>query len=807
PGGVQLVGGESRCAGELELEHQGEWRPVGGYSLWTLKAAGVACRELDCGSAVSVGDREESSERGRPVWEIRPDCVESGSALRECAAASDLFPSFLNLTCSDSVRLLGGTGLCSGRLEVNSDPSDPSWSSVCEADFDQQDAQVVCRQLGCGAPSVLQGALYGEGEAPMGTKEFQCGGHESALLDCSSASERSTCSPGTAVSLTCSEPGVQLVGGESRCAGALEVKHQGEWRPVGGYPPWTLKTAGVACRELDCGSAVSVGRREESSERPAWRIRPDCVQSGSALRECAASRSSLSFLNLTCSDSVRLLGGTGLCSGRLEVNSDPSDPSWSSVCEADFDQQDAQVVCRQLGCGAPSVLQGALYGEGEAPMGTKEFQCGGHESALLDCSSASERSTCSPGTAVSLTCSEPGVQLVGGESRCAGALEVKHQGEWRPVGGYPPWTLKTAGVACRELDCGSAVSVGRREESSERPAWRIRPDCVQSGSALRECAASRSSLSFLNLTCSDSVRLLGGTGLCSGRLEVNSDPSDPSWSSVCEADFDQQDAQVVCRQLGCGAPSVLQGALYGEGEAPMGTKEFQCGGHESALLDCSSASERSTCSPGTAVSLTCSEPGVQLVGGESRCAGALEVKHQGEWRPVGGYPPWTLKTAGVACRELDCGSAVSVGERKESSERPAWRIRPDCVQSGSALRECAASDSSLSFLNLTCSDSVRLLGGTGLCSGRLEVNSDPSDPSWSSVCEADFDQQDAQVVCRQLGCGAPSVLQGALYGEGEAPMGTKEFQCGGHESALLDCSSASERSTCSPGTAVSLTCS
>ncbi|XP_033935522.2 scavenger receptor cysteine-rich type 1 protein M130-like, partial [Pseudochaenichthys georgianus] len=298
-------------------------------------------------------------------------------------------------------------------------------------------------------------------------------------------------------------------------------------------------------------------------------------------------------------------------------------------------------------------------------MGTKEFQCGGHESALLDCSSASERSTCSPGTAVSLTCSEPGVQLVGGESRCAGELEVEHQGEWRPVEGYF-WTLKAAGVACRELDCGSAVSVGEREESSGRSVWRIRPDCVESGSALRECAGPHSSSSSLTLTCSDSVQLLGGTGLCSGRLEVNSDPSDPSWSSVCEADFDQQDAQVVCRQLGCGAPSVLQGALYGEGEAPMGTKEFQCVGHESALLDCSSASERSTCSPGTAVSLTCSEPGVQLVGGESRCAGELEVEHQGEWRPVEGYSPWTLKAAGVACRELDCGSAVSVGEREES---------------------------------------------------------------------------------------------------------------------------------------------
>ncbi|KAI9541816.1 hypothetical protein NQZ68_027186 [Dissostichus eleginoides] len=207
----------------------------------------------------------------------------------------------------DSVRLLGGTGLCSGRLEVNSNPSNPSWSSVCEADFDQQDAQVVCRQLGCGAPSVLQGALYGEGEAPMWTKEFQCGGHESALLDCSSASERNTCSPGTAVSLTCSEPGgVKLVGGESRCAGDLEVEHQGEWRPVDGYYSfWTLKAAAVACRELDCGSAVSVGRRKESSERSVWRISSLCVESGSPLRECAAaSYSSLHFLTLTCSDKL-----------------------------------------------------------------------------------------------------------------------------------------------------------------------------------------------------------------------------------------------------------------------------------------------------------------------------------------------------------------------------------------------------------------------------------------------------------------------------------------------------------------------
>ncbi|XP_038595529.1 CD5 antigen-like, partial [Micropterus salmoides] len=84
---------------------------------------------------------------------------------------------------------------------------------------------------------------------------------------------------------------------------------------------------------------------------------------------------------------------------------------------------------------------------------------------------------------------------------------------------------------------------------------------------------------------------------------------------------------------------------------------------------------------------TSTEPDdVRLVGGASRCAGTLELKHQGDWRPVS-YSDRNLETAAGVCRELDCGSAVSVGQRKESSDRPVWRIRSDCVQSGSALRE------------------------------------------------------------------------------------------------------------------------
>ncbi|XP_053197802.1 scavenger receptor cysteine-rich type 1 protein M130-like [Scomber japonicus] len=789
----RLVGGASRCAGTLEVKH-GEWRPMIDFG-WTLKEADVICRYLDCGSAVSTRSRNEDTHRS--IWWISPDCLHPGAALRDCVSPASA--SFIvELTCSDSVRLVDGTSLCSGRLEVK---SEQSWSSVCEADFDQQDAEVVCRELDCGAPSVLQGALYGEVEAPMWTKEFQCGGHESALLDCRrSDSARRTCSPGKAVGLTCSPEPVRLVGGASRCEGTLEVK-RGVWRPVD-YSGWTLKEAAFSCRDLDCGSVVATrSSRNKASRISVWRIRFNCLQSGSELRDCVSSSSgsSSSMVELTCSDSVRLVDGTSLCSGRLEVK---SEQSWSSVCEADFDQQDAEVVCRELDCGAPSVLQGALYGEVEAPMWTKEFQCGGHESALLDCRrSDSARRTCSPGKAVGLTCSPEPVRLVGGASRCAGTLEVK-RGEWRPVD-YSGWTLKEADVICRYLDCGSAVATRSRKLDSRRSVWLISFNCLHSGSEVRDCVSSSdSSYSIVELTCSDSVRLVNGTSLCSGRLEVK---SEQSWSSVCEADFDQQDAEVVCRELGCGAPSVLQGALYGEVEAPIWTKEFQCGGYESALLDCRrSDSARRTCSPGKAVGLTCSaSDSVRLVNGTSLCSGRLEVKH-GEWRPVNDYD-WTLKDADVICRYLDCGSAVSTESIYEDSRRSVWWIGYLCLHSGSEVRDCVSSGSSASIVELTCSDSVRLVDGTSLCSGRLEVK---SEQSWSSVCEADFDQQDAEVVCRELGCGAPSVLQRALYGEVEAPMWAKEFQCGGHESALLDCRrSDSARRTCSPGKAVGLTCS
>ncbi|XP_059187689.1 scavenger receptor cysteine-rich type 1 protein M130-like [Centropristis striata] len=139
----------------------------------------------------------------------------------------------------------------------------------------------------------------------------------------------------------------------------------------------------------------------------------------------------------------------------------------------------------------------------------------------------------------------------------------------------------------------------------------------------------------------------------------------------------------------------------------MRTKEFQCGGDESSLLDCrSSGSDRNTCSP---VGLTCSDPeNIRLVGEASRCAGTLEVKSQGDWRPVDDWDSeWDMTSAAAVCTQLHCGSAVSTEINRDFPDRLVWWITASCVQSAAALSECVMMtdyDESYVGLDLICSD-------------------------------------------------------------------------------------------------------
>ena len=78
--------------------------------------------------------------------------------------------------------MVGGEDGCSGRVEVW---HRGSWGTVCDDSWDMRDAEVACRQLGCGpAVSALHEAVFGMGMGPIWLEQVECQGTEPSLQDC-----------------------------------------------------------------------------------------------------------------------------------------------------------------------------------------------------------------------------------------------------------------------------------------------------------------------------------------------------------------------------------------------------------------------------------------------------------------------------------------------------------------------------------------------------------------------------------------------------------------------------------------------
>ena len=80
---------------------------------------------------------------------------------------------------------------------------------------------------------------------------------------------------------------------------------------------------------------------------------------------------------------VRLVDGSGRCDGRVEVK---YQNQWGTVCRVSWDEKDAAVVCKQLGCGSViSAARSKRFVLGSGPIWMDEVHCRGTESALSDC--------------------------------------------------------------------------------------------------------------------------------------------------------------------------------------------------------------------------------------------------------------------------------------------------------------------------------------------------------------------------------------------------------------------------------------
>uniref|UniRef100_A0A8D2LII5 Soluble scavenger receptor cysteine-rich domain-containing protein SSC5D n=1 Tax=Varanus komodoensis TaxID=61221 RepID=A0A8D2LII5_VARKO len=766
---------------------------------WHLRDdAHVACRELSCGNASKALGGAHFGQGSGPIWMEGVNCTGEEAFLRDCPQGpwgqhSCDHSQDASVECSGRnlwVRLVNGRSRCSGRIEVF---------------HNQENAQVVCRELACGgALAAHQKAHFGIRKGPIWLPDVICEGTEAFLKQCPTNHQETHCYHNNAAGVVCSgNVSVRLASSSSRCAGRVEVFHNNEWGTICNTG-WDLQDAQVVCQELGCGNVsriVGAAKYGEGSG-PIWLHSVNCTGGEAALSECAKgpqAQQSCShsqdasvdctgescgeknvskllkftqifggnvymlwglqvaqwFKLLCCWAGLSLVNGRSRCSGRVEVL---RSQQWGTACDDGWDMIIARVVCRQLGCGEALSAPGkAHFGRGHGPIWLVGVTCDGTEDDLNHCPvNTWSGHKCYHSEDAGVVCSE--LRLVNGSSRCAGQIEVLHDHQWGTICDSG-WDLHDAHVVCRELNCGNALQAfgaawfvnctGSEATLSECPktSWGEHR-CDHRQDAGVECSGNLSQ--FHTLLYPTEIRLVNGSSPCSGRIEVF---HDGQWGTVCDDSWDRKEAQVLCRQLGCGEVlSAPKDSYFGRGLGPIWLDDLNCTWLEDSISKCPRKPwGQHDCSHYQDAGIVCSGNELGL----------------------------------VVCRELGCGNASKALETPWFPERssPIWLESVNCTGREASLRDCPKKLTSP--FRVSGPTHVRLMDGPNRCSGRVEVF---GDQQWEALCDLTWSLDNAQVLCRQLGCGiVSSNAVGVHFGKGHTWISKRCFSCWGTEDFLFDC--------------------
>ncbi|NWI12651.1 SRCRM protein, partial [Crypturellus soui] len=404
----RLAGRSLRCAGRVEVKHEGRWGTVCSYG-WDTKGAAVVCRQLGCGSPVEIYWNAEFGRGPDPIWLSAVSCQGTEKDLSECSHeewgkhfCGHGWDSGVICSSKESARfrLVNGSTVCSGRVQIE---VEGTWGALCDSGWDISDAHVLCHQLNCGfAESIPAGGHFGRGAGPVWRDTFHCDGTETNLEQCPvMALGVSPCSPDNTAGVFCSGPSgsLRLVHGGNRCEGRVELLLHGTWSRVLD-DQWDLNDASVVCRQLQCGEAERAYNppKPERGTGPVGLRRVQCAGKETHLALCNTSLHaavpagiaedvgvvcSAGFLLGAGSRRVRLVHRTGHCAGRVEIY---HNGTWGTICDDSWDLLDANVVCHQLGCGvAVNFTSSAHYGEGSGQIWLDDVNCSGNEAALWEC--------------------------------------------------------------------------------------------------------------------------------------------------------------------------------------------------------------------------------------------------------------------------------------------------------------------------------------------------------------------------------------------------------------------------------------
>ncbi|XP_077267025.1 uncharacterized protein LOC143900014 isoform X4 [Temnothorax americanus] len=232
---------------------------------------------------------------------------------------------------------------------------------------------------------------------------------------------------------------------------------------------------------------------------------------------------------------IRLAGANNSYEGRIEVK---ILGHWGQVCDDGFGIINADVICKELGfdLGALEVRPGGFYGNLDPPTRfmVDQLKCRGNETTLRECDfNGWGVHNCQPEEAVGVICKT--------------AVNTCQEGYWKCDNS--PTCIPTPFICDEVVDCP--------DRSDENP---------------EHCDAPFE------------LRLVNGSNPMQGRVEVR---HHGVWGTVCDDDFTNATAIVICRSLGYGGVATAKkNGFFGPGQGPIWLDEVFCHGNESQLYRC-----------------------------------------------------------------------------------------------------------------------------------------------------------------------------------------------------------------------------
>ncbi|XP_062601529.1 deleted in malignant brain tumors 1 protein-like isoform X4 [Saccostrea cucullata] len=723
---------------------------------------------------------------------------------------------FIPFVKAQSIRLASGYTSAMGRVEIM---YNGTWGTVCDDNWDNRDAAVVCSMLGFSRENAVakKGAFFGPGYGPIWMDQMKCTGTEVNLFQCPKAElGKHNCGHSEDSGVICSLDTIRLVNGSFPNEGRIEIKHNGVWGTVCD-DGWDKKDAGVVCAMLgfqkDFSSAKSSAFYGEGQGQ-IWIDEVSCVGDETDIFECKSETlgehdcSHSEDAGVLCSpvpdENIRMVNGYTSSMGRVEVM---YNGTWGTVCDDNWDDNDAAVVCSMLGFSRENAVakSGAFFRPGYGQIWMDEVKCTGTEINLFQCPKADiGKHNCGHNEDSGVICSLHTIRLVNGSLPYEGRVEIKHNGIWGTVcdDGFDK---KDAVVICSMLGFPRSNAFAKSSAFYGRGNGKIWIDGLSCGgheNNIFECESETlgehdcSNSEDAGVLCSpvQDLRLKGGQSSTMGRVEIK---YNGTWGTVCDNRWDDDAAAVLCSMLGFSRENAKSTSFpfLEAGNKTIWMTDVNCKGTEDNLIHCQNLGIRKhDCDNGEDAGVVCSLDNIRLVNGSTPHEGRVELRFNGTWGTVCD-DEWDDKDAAVLCYILGFSRKNALAKssaRYGPGNGKIWIDNVECRGNETDILQCQKSAlgkhdcSHAEDAGVACFLDVQLVNGSSVFEGRVEVK---FNGVWGTVCDDDWDNNDAAVICGMLGFSRINAVakREAFFGEGKGIIWMDDVECSEFDRNIAYC--------------------